>query len=154
MDEGINPQNAKVHKILAHSYSIYLAAFLVGMLLDFLYPQRIFSDSIMVKVGTIILGFSTALIFWAQHTSRNLEIANLTKESFCKGPYRCSRTPTHWGLFFLMLGFGILVNNIFTIGFSCIAFLVTKFVFIKQQEDVLAEKYGEPYLEYKKSVRL
>jgi len=154
MDERENTQNAKIHKILAHSYSIYLATLLLGVLLDFLYPQKLFSDSIMIQVGTVFLGFSTALIFWAQHTSRNLDITNLTKESFCRGPYRCTRTPTHWGLFFLMLGFGIVANSLYVIGLSFLAFLVTKFIFIKQEEDVLAEKYGQPYLEYKKSVKL
>lgn len=154
MEELENTSNAKVHKILAHSYSVYLGALLLGVLLDFLFPKKLFLDSLMVQVGTVFLGFATALIFWAQHTSRNLEIANLTKESFCRGPYRCTRTPTHWGLFFLMIGFGIVSNNMFVVGLSCVAFLITKFVFIKQQEDALVEKYGTPYIEYKKSVKL
>ncbi|KKP71662.1 MAG: hypothetical protein UR70_C0021G0015 [Candidatus Nomurabacteria bacterium GW2011_GWB1_35_20] len=53
-----------------------------------------------------------------------------------------------------MLGFGIITNALFIIIFSVISFIITKFVFIRKEEKILAEKYGIPYLEYKKSVKL
>jgi len=95
----------------------------------------------------------TLLIFWAQNTSRNLNTQNLTKETFSKGPYRFTSTPTNFGLFFLMLGFGMVANSFFIIVFSCVAFLIARFIFLEQEEKTLAEKYGAPYLEYKKMVK-
>ena len=83
-----------------------------------------------------------------------MKMVNVTKENFCKGPYCYARHPTHWGLFFLILGFGIILNALFVILCTLISFIVTKFVFIEKQEKILAEKYGAPYLEYKKSVKL
>ncbi|KKP64099.1 MAG: hypothetical protein UR62_C0020G0001, partial [Candidatus Nomurabacteria bacterium GW2011_GWF2_35_12] len=68
--------------------------------------------------------------------------------------YCYTRSPTHFGLFLLMLGFGIITNALFIIIFSVISFIITKFVFIRKEEKILAEKYGIPYLEYKKSVKL
>lgn len=59
----------------------------------------------------------------------------------------------HWGLFILMLGFGILINAIFVILFSIVSFVVAKFIFLKKEENILAGKYGAPYMEYKKSVK-
>lgn len=108
----------------------------------------------MQSLGFAFLGFATALVVWAQLTSRNLEIANISKEAFQRGPYRGTRTPTHWGLFLMMLGFGIVSNELFVIVFSFLAFLLTKLIFVKKEEDLLAKKYGEPYLEYKRSVKL
>lgn len=152
MEEHINKTDA-VHKILAHSYSLYLGALIVGLLLDFFFPQKMFSSPGMVTFGFVCLGFATALIVWAQKTSRDLGIANLSKDTFARGPYKVSRTPTHWGLFLLILGFGVISNTFFVLLLSFAAFLITKFVFIKKEEDILEKKYGAPYTEYKKSVK-
>lgn len=47
----------------------------------------------------------------------------------------------------------MIVNAFFIIVFSFISFLITKFTFLSKEEKILAEKYGAPYLEYKKSVK-
>jgi protein-S-isoprenylcysteine O-methyltransferase Ste14 len=78
---------------------------------------------------------------------------NITKKTFCHGPYRFTRTPTNFGLFFMMLGFGLILNTLSIIIFIFISFFVAKFVFLREQEKILALKYGTPYLEYKKMVK-
>src|SRR5882672_7457471 len=90
-----------VHKVLAHSYTVYFVLFLVGVCLDFIFRFKIFTDSVMVPAGAVILLLATILIIWAQKTSRNLNVENVSNETFYKGPYRYTRSPTHWGLFFL-----------------------------------------------------
>jgi protein-S-isoprenylcysteine O-methyltransferase Ste14 len=112
-----------------------------------------FATSAMVPVGGSIIIFASLVIFWAQHTSRKLKKENMTKETFCKGPYCYTRSPTHWGLFFLMLGFGIVINGAFVVLTTCISLLVSRRIFLEKEERILAEKYGAPYLEYKKAVR-
>lgn len=139
---------------MAHSYIIYFFLFLVGITLDFIFKFSIFTASVMVPVGAGILLLSSILIFWAQKSSRALDTSNLSKETFCKGPYCYTRSPTHWGLFFLILGFGIMVNAVFVILATLISFLVSRLVFLSKEEEILTQKYGAPYLEYKKSVRL
>ena len=108
----------------------------------------------MSLIGAIFLIFGTCLIFWAQKSSLDLNKENMSKETFYHGPYRYTRSPTHFGLFLLILGFGIMTNALFIIIFSIISFILTKFILIKKEEKILAEKYGAPYLEYKKSVKL
>lgn len=149
-----NPHKNKVHKILAHSYLFYFISLLLGLFLDFAFPLGVFGNSIVALVGIIFLIFGTFLIFWAQKSSLKLQKENMTKETFSHGPYRYSRSPTHFGLFFLTLGFGIIANALFIVIFSIISFLITKFVFIKKEEEILVQKYGAPYLEYKKVVKL
>lgn len=143
-----------VHKVLAHSYTVYFIFFLIGVTLDLIFKFKIYRSSIMTPTGTFLLFAGSILILWAQETSRNLTKKNLTKETFCRGPYCYTRSPTHWGLFFLMLGFGIISNAVFLVLSTLLSFLITRFVFLEKEEKILAEKYGTPYLEYKKIVNL
>ena len=146
---------SKVHRILAHSYSTYFILFLVGVTLDLIFKFKIFSSSVMVPVGLFFLIVASIVIFWAQKAGRNdiKEDGELKMEHFCRGPYCYTRSPTHWGLFFLMLGFGIMVNAVFVVLFTFISFLITRFVFLEKREKIFEEKYGDPYLKYKKSVK-
>lgn len=148
-----NLHKNRVHKVLAHSYIFYFVLFLFGLLLDFIFPVILFENVTILWTGFIFLIFGTFLIIWAQMSSHKLVKEGMSKDTFCNGPYYYTRTPTHYGLFFLMFGFGILSNALFIIIFSIISFIVTKFVFIKKEEEILTLKYGTPYLEYKKSVR-
>lgn len=144
----------KVHHVLAQSYSVAFFMFLIGVLLDLIFSIKIFHDSYMTPIGLSVLFFASIIIFWAQRTSRDLrKIDEITKESFCRGPYCYSRTPTHWGLFLLLLGFGIVANASFVILTTIISSLISKIVFLKREERILVDKYGAPYLEYQKSVK-
>jgi protein-S-isoprenylcysteine O-methyltransferase Ste14 len=77
----------------------------------------------------------------------------VTKETFCRGPYCYTRSPTHFGLFLLIIGFGFVLNAFFVVLFTFFCFLITKITFVKKQEKLLEEKYGTAYTEYKKSVK-
>ncbi|PIR68375.1 hypothetical protein COU49_01505 [Candidatus Nomurabacteria bacterium CG10_big_fil_rev_8_21_14_0_10_35_16] len=153
----IDPKEQKpktsIHSILAHSYMAYFALFLLGLLLHTYFSIKIYNNNLVTFISFLFLFFGTFLVLWAQHTSKKLDKSNITKETFCQGPYCYVRMPTHLGLFILMLGLGLLVNSLFIVLFSIVSFLINKFYFIKKEEDLLSSKYGSPYLEYKKSVR-
>jgi protein-S-isoprenylcysteine O-methyltransferase Ste14 len=153
MNHGRHAHGGSVHQVLAHSYFVYFVLFLVGVYLDFLFQLKIFDSSVVAPAGLIILVLATGLIFWAQNTSRSLPKENITKENFCRGPYCYTRTPTHWGLFLLILGFGLIANAAFIVLSTIISFIIAKISFIGEEERILAERYGAPYLEYKKLVR-
>jgi protein-S-isoprenylcysteine O-methyltransferase Ste14 len=152
-NDKIHPQKYNVHKILAHSYSVYFLFFLIGVCLDLVFDFKVFNSSIVMPFGFIFLIFGTFLILWAQKTSRNLKKDIINKETFCHGPYYFTRTPTNFGLFFLMLGFGLIINAFFVVLFAFVSFVIAKLTFLKKEEEILALKYGAPYLEYKESVR-
>ena len=143
----------KVHRVLAHSHTSYFILFLFGVCLDIIFKFKIFTSPVWSPVGIIFLALATFLIFWAQRTSRNIKKDNITKKTFCQGPYCYTRHPTHWGLFFLVLGFGILSNALFVVLSTLISFVISRFIFLKKEEKILAEKYGAPFVEYKKSVK-
>ncbi len=147
-----------VHHVLAHSYTVYFFVLLVGVALDMLFPIRVFPQYLNT-VGIVMLLLSSALIVWAQtssigsqHHRNNKE--DLTHDHFRCGPYRYSRTPTHWGLFLLVLGFGLIINAFFITILTIVSFFITKVTLIAKEEKILESRYGEPYKEYKKSVKL
>lgn len=148
----------KVHRVLAHSYVVYLVLFLIGVCLDFIFRIKILSDDIMVPVGFFFLALSSAVIVWAQKTGHDLrkitkKTTEIKAEHFCRGPYCYTRIPTQWGLFFLTLGFGIIANALFVILTTIVSFIISKFMFLEKHDRVLIEKYGEAYKEYKKIVK-
>lgn len=160
--DDINPKNSNsnavpkhtVHVTLAHSYFWYLLPLVLAVFLDMLYPIRVFHDGWAQILGAIFLIVATFLIYWAQVSSHQLrKTESITKESFCRGPYCYTRTPTHWGIFLLVLSLGLILNAFFVMLFTLVSFLITKIFFVKKQEAILEQKYGAPYLEYKKIVK-
>jgi len=148
-------KNHTVHKTLAHSYIVYFLILILGVSLDLFFHIKIFNTSIMAPIGFVFLVLASFIIFWAQKSSRDLlKVKDVTKQHFCRGPYCYTRTPTHWGLFFLALGFGFIMNAFFIIILTVISFIITKITFVQKQEKLLEQKFGTPYTEYKKSVKL
>ncbi|OGI66157.1 hypothetical protein A3A95_00370 [Candidatus Nomurabacteria bacterium RIFCSPLOWO2_01_FULL_39_18] len=152
--ENKNLNKHNIHKVLAHSYTAYFILLLIGVYLDFVFQFKIFQDPVMIPVGFLFLVFATVVIIWAQKTGRDLrKVEEVKTEHFCRGPYCYTRTPTHWGLFFLVLGFGIIANALFVILSTIVSFIISKFIFIKKHDEILVEKYGDAYSEYKKLVK-
>lgn len=147
------PHTKRVHYVLAHSYFIYFLLFVAGVFLDIVFKIKIFSSNVVLPFGVGLMVLSSALIFWAQNTSRTLKKHDLTKDDFCRGPYKYTRSPTHLGLFLLILSFGIITNAFFVILFTIASFFITKFTFLKKQEEILVHRYGEPYIQYGKIVK-
>ncbi len=146
----------EVHIILAKSYLVYFVGLVAGLLLNIIFPLNIMPQSIGESFGLFFLFSAPILIVWAQKTS--MKFSSEKKQgsmaiNFLRGPYAFTRSPTHVGLAFLLMGFGFLVNSVFIIIFSIISFFITRLVFIKKEEYFLAQKYGEEYESYKKSVK-
>ena len=146
-----------IHRLLAHSYLVFLMSVIVAIVVDAFVPVRIFPDWIQnVGIGCILL--ATLLILWAQHTSgSNARIWQtpevVGKSHFHRGPYRYLRSPTHVGLGLLLLGYGLLMNSVVVAGVSFVSFIITRLVFIRREEALLEELYGASYADYKKKVK-
>lgn len=157
IEEQVKSTPKSVHAIQAHSYTFYFIMLLAGVFLDFIFPLNIPHWSVLMPISAIFLILASFLIIWAQWASRKFKREktreNITRESFCNGPYSFTKNPAHLGLFILTLGFGILADAVFVILFSVVSFIVTRFVFLRKEENILADKYGAPYVEYRKSVR-
>ncbi len=147
-----------VHTVLGHSYMVYFATFLVGLLIDTFWRAR-FNLPFLMPIGFILMFIGPVLILWAQYTSHRLAVKQILEEikthahDFTCGPYAFTRSPTHLGLFIMIIGLGFLFNSISIVVTTVLAFVLTKIFFLSKEESLLEEKYGEEYGEYKKRVR-
>jgi len=151
-------QKTTVHHVLAYSYATYFFAILAGLFLHFFYPIQILNNTAIPIFGFILLILGTYLIYWAQSTSRRTKKEREVPEKishavFKQGPYTFSSSPTHLGLTLLSFGFALVVNSFMLVATTLAAYIITKLVFVKKEEEMLAEKYGEHYKTYKKSLR-
>jgi len=154
--EGRGYRNGMVHFVLIHSYLIFLFSIILGVFFDTFLKQKLFSSIIYQEIGFFMLIFSTFLIYWAQKTSSNYQqrvIKDSSRSNFEFGPYRYTRSPTHFGLLIMTLGFSLIINSVFSIILAFLAYLITKIFFLKKEEMILEKKYGQVYLDYKKKVK-
>lgn len=145
-----------VHFILLHSYFIFLFAVILGVLFDFTLKEKIFSNPIYQYAGFFMLIISSIIIYWAQESSSNYKEKikkNNSRSHFEYGPYKYLRSPTHFGLFIMTLGFGLIINSLFSVIFTFVAYAISKFFFLKREEKILEGKYGQIYTDYKKKVK-
>ena len=154
MKEATNPPKI-VHSVLAHSYLMYFLAALVGLALTMLWPVTVLPAPVATVIGVGFLIIAPLIILWAQRASAPRYHQKLTTtEDFKKGPYAFLRAPTHFGLDLLVVGFGFLINSLFVIVLSILSYVITRLFFVRKQERLLAEKYGQQYHDYKKTVRI
>jgi protein-S-isoprenylcysteine O-methyltransferase Ste14 len=155
-DEFKAHRKGTVHSILLHSYLMFLFAVILGVFFDTFIKKEIFSNNIYQTIGLLMLIISSIIIYWAQSTSSNY-MKNInksdTRSHFEYGPYRYLRSPTHFGLFIMTLGFALIINSLFSVVFTIVAYAITKFFFLKKEEDLLEKKYGQVYSDYKKKVK-
>lgn len=130
-----------------------------GILISLFWDKNLFVTA-QNNLGFGLLVIGTILVFWAQKSSRKTKSKRIdddkeiAKTGFIKGPYKFSRSPTHLGLFILFAGAAVLDNSFVLALASVLAFFFTRATFLKEEEKMLREKYGEVYVEYQKKVKI
>ncbi len=145
-----------VHVILSQSYTIYFLAIVLGVAFDVIFSFKFFSNQIFSTLGLVMIVLGSILIYWAQSTttySKSETKQNRDVNFFSRGPYKYTRNPTNFAVALMSLGLGFIINSLFTIIFIIVTYLISRFIFIKMQEDILKERYGDVYEEYRKSVK-
>lgn len=69
------------------------------------------------------------------------------------GPYRFSRNPLYLGGLLILLGLVIIWSSIVTAILLILVYIIFRYVFIKKEETILEEEFGDEYREFKKRVR-
>lgn len=153
-NETINP--GMIHFSLSLSYLMFLFAVVAGIIVDLVIPININPNQYFVYIGFGLIVLSSILVYWAQFTSRrpkNYQVRERTIADFMRGPYRYTRTPTHFGIFIMTLGLGLILVSPFSILFTFLAHFISKVFFIKKEECLLEKRYGQVFLDYKKQVK-
>lgn len=147
-------KDRKVHLVLSQSYSVYLFGIIIAVALDYIYPIP-FSNDGLVYIGFVFMFLGSILAYWAQATTSRSKREMLKKKcprNFASGPYKFSRRPTQLGLTLTALGFAIISESFFVLLSVIFSYFITRFVFLKYQEKILIERYGDAYCDYKEKV--
>jgi len=145
-----------IHVLLSQSYALFLFAVIFGIILDQIFPLNFFDKSIYQYVGFAMIVLGTAIIYWSQFTTKPSTVKNDKDRDlsfFLRGPYRYTRNPTNFGLTFMSIGLGFLINSPFSVALILSIYVISRLFFIKKQDHILEERYGEVFSEYKKKVK-
>jgi protein-S-isoprenylcysteine O-methyltransferase Ste14 len=67
--------------------------------------------------------------------------------------YSKTRNPMYLGMFLLLLGIGICFMNLFSLLSAFLFLLVIYFSFLPKEEKMLLDRFGQKYIDYKRTVR-
>jgi protein-S-isoprenylcysteine O-methyltransferase len=118
---------------------------------------RVIPDSLLAGITGIVLtiaglGFSA----WARiHLGRywsSMVMVRIGHRIIKTGPYRIVRNPMYTGLLIAFVGAAIAIGEL--VAFVALGIgIASIWVKIKAEEEILLEKFGEEYLQYKRDVR-
>ncbi len=136
---------------------IYGCALLIGLGLDWLWPNPVLPVPAQYLVGGIVIALAGVLIavvlreFFRAKTTfgfRSPSSALITS-----GPFRYSRNPAYVSLSMLYFGFGIVIDSVWILGLGFVAVLITHYAVILCEEAYLERKFGDEYRAYLAAVR-
>lgn len=148
------PDNAVV---IAPPPLIYLAALLLGVALDALWPAPLLSGTAQYWVGGAIIAFSFALVIpcFAQFRRAGTTVPTETPSTalVSHGPYRYSRNPIYVALSLLYAGIAVTADNVWMLGILVPVLAIMTFGVIKREEAYLERTFGDEYRAYRARVR-
>jgi protein-S-isoprenylcysteine O-methyltransferase Ste14 len=142
---------------MADGQDFFIILLVLSVLLNFVFPVQAFLSPPATYSGFFIIGFGLVMTFW----SRSLFLKNATTLQpseeptllVTSGPFRLSRNPIYLGMASVLLGVAVLQGTLFALAFPVIFVALIEFFIIPGEERKLEKIFGEPYREYKKSVR-
>lgn len=150
-------KNSDSPNVIGRPPIIYLAGLILGLLLRYVKPIEILEGEPLFLLGwgliivSLVLFVSTIKLFAKKST--NVDPRKPTTFIITSGPYRFSRNPIYVSMTLLYLGITVLVNDYWFLIVLIPVLLIIHYGVIKREENYLADKFGETYVEYKKSVR-
>ncbi|MFX1262196.1 MAG: methyltransferase family protein [Promethearchaeota archaeon] len=112
-------------------------------------------------IGILFIPIGMLLIIWANYTLlyvgrlslRNREPMQRPETLVLAGPYRFSRNPLYLGCLVALFGLAVFLSSMVTAALLVLTYVVFRYVFIKREETILEEEFGDEYREFKKRVR-
>lgn len=112
-------------------------------------------------IGIPLIAIGLFLMIWANYallhigkiSLRNREPMQKPSNLVLAGPYRFSRNPLYLGGLLGLIGLVIVWSSIVTAFLTFLAYLIVRYVFIKREEIILEEEFGDEYRNFKNRVR-
>lgn len=140
-----------------HPPLLYLAALLVGIGLNYLWPIAPMPERSGIAVGAVLILLGTAIMpptlarFYRAGTP--FDPHKPASALITDGPYRYSRNPAYVALTLWYLGIALLLNNGWALLLVLGPLLVVDRCVIQREEQHLEAKFGEEYRRYRSATR-
>jgi protein-S-isoprenylcysteine O-methyltransferase Ste14 len=137
---------------------LYLASCLFGGALGWIVPLGFtFGGGRRIAVGNVLVIAAFALGGWAfafhRSTKQDPDPRQPTPALIFGGPYRFSRNPMYVGMALAQAGIGLALGNAWILLLLAPTVWINQRYVIEREEAYLARKFGEPYAEYRRTVR-
>jgi protein-S-isoprenylcysteine O-methyltransferase Ste14 len=136
---------------------VFLLFMWLGVYLNNAWPMSFIPWSNRGIIGAVVVACSIGLYGWClisfRRAGTTVDLARPTTAIVTNGPYRFSRNPIYVSLTLLCIGVAIQVDSLWVLLLTIPSILIVHFMVILKEEKYLSEKFGEEYVQYKKSVR-
>ena len=143
--------------VLAPPPIIYLAFFVIGMELDYLWPVPLLPKPLQYIIAFGIIAASGVLIFTVfrafSQAKTSIDPYKPTTAIISTGPFGYSRNPAYIALTLVYVGCAVAVDGLWLIAMVIPAILTIHFFVVLREEAYLERKFGTEYLDYKATVR-
>jgi protein-S-isoprenylcysteine O-methyltransferase Ste14 len=107
--------------------------------------------------GLAIIAFGSWMRLWAgavfYRQNPSMVSFNVPPKLVTTGPWRYSRNPLYLGLIMIGLGFSIFFSSYSDLIFTLVGAVLLHLEVVMHEEEVLTQKFGNVYLDYKKQIR-
>lgn len=136
---------------------LYVAVFLVGVLLENRLPLSLLPDIGAGLGGSVLIVAGAGLSFWSAALLRSRRTSVIpirpTTALVVDGPYRLSRNPMYLGLVGVFVGVALVMQVLWAILLVPILVWLVTVAVTRKEEVYLEQKFGAEYLDYRAAVR-
>lgn len=136
---------------------IYVTALLAGLVLNHLWPGSLLPERWAYLFGILLVVASALIVLPVflrfRRAGTPFDVRKPATALITDGLNRFSRNPGYVALTLLYLGIALLLNNPWVALLVVPALLVMDLWIVRREERHLEERFGEPYLRYKRTVR-
>jgi protein-S-isoprenylcysteine O-methyltransferase Ste14 len=108
-------------------------------------------------LGIILILFGGLLNIWSDQLFKkvktNIKYHKTPSKLLISGPFKISRNPIYLGMFLILLGVVILIQNPLSLIFPIIFIIIIEKRYIPIEEKNMKKTFGKQYLNYKNKVR-
>lgn len=107
----------------------------------------------LISVGMFLVIWANYALLWTGRIGfRDCELMQRPSSLVLVGPYRFTRNPIYFGSLLMMFGLVIVWSSIVTAFLLILVYILFR-VFIKKEEVILEDEFGDEYRDFKKRVR-
>jgi protein-S-isoprenylcysteine O-methyltransferase Ste14 len=137
---------------------LFVAALGMGLALHFAVPL-LFDLSMTIRTALAVVvslasGVMAVAAFVTMHQHRTpFNPDKPTRAICCKGVFQITRNPLYLALVLLLLGTGVILSSLWLLFLTPVLLIFLDWLAVRPEEIYLARKFGDDYLEYKRTVR-